>query len=276
MEKKSSSGSSPAVMRIDKILTFLASQSEGSSLSTICKTLGLPRSSASRLVDGLAAHDYITLLESRKVYVLGSKISVLSTAMQKQLDLGSIAAPFMWNVCRALDETVKLNIVHESQTLVKSVAESERDFRIHVSEGTITPLYCGAANKILLTFAPQETQQMVFAMKKEQFTPTTLIKQEQLVLAMDKIRKVGFGFDNREYVDGVCAVGVPVFSANDTVSSALSIAFIDTPANQAKNKERIELLMEAAREISKKMGGVYPYTLNREIEHDIDYFRNIG
>lgn len=267
--------SSASVGRIDNIFSFLSTQAEGASLATISKTLDLPRSTAARLVDSLCFYHYLEFIPSRNAFILGPRMIDLAKTIQHQMDIVAIASPFLWKVRNALDESVKLNVVQEDKVLVKFVAESASDFRIHVSEGTLTPLYCGAANKVLLTFSPSDLQKKILDSPKEHFTATTLTEREQLSTAMNKIRQTGFGYDNTEYVDGICAVGVPVFSVSQDIAGALSIAFIDTPLNQTKNRARLELLMDAAQNITERLGGNYPYTLPDNCEKIIELYKNM-
>lgn len=262
-----------AIRRMHEVLIFLSSHPEGATLAEISIKLTLPRSSASRLVSSLTEYGYLHKPNQAKVYTLGYQIIHLAKVVQSRLDIVKVAQPFMETVNKELSEMVKLSVRQGSTVVVKRVVETLEDYRIRVSEGSTSPLYCGASNKVLLAFADLNTQESVMTLDRKKFTPNTITKSDDLKLNLERIRGYGFGYDDKEYVDGICAVAVPIFDFSNEVVASLSIPFIDTLTNHSKTLQRLQALFLAAKSASDEIGGEFPYRVETLSESAIDVFR---
>ena len=89
----------------------------------------------------------------------------------------------------------------------------------------------------------------------KQFTDATITSLEGLTAEMEKIRQRGYALDKGEHEEEVRCVAAPIF---DMFGKAIASISVSGPASRIdpveENQEMINLTLDAAANISKKMG----------------------
>jgi len=223
-------------------------------------------------MSSLNVYGYVQELDSRQGYVLGPTLLRWISPAKRTIDIKEAAQPHLEFLARRHSDVTKLTMVRDLSAVVVRVVESTADIRLHVSEGSVSPLYCGAANKALLAFAPGDVLQDVLLSPKEAFTSTTLVDNMRLLQTLKVIRACGFAYDDGEYVAGVNALAVPIFAGGTSVIGAFSMAYMTSNDHNEKLKERLDSLVEAAVAVSKEYSSAHPYELDLNPETRVARF----
>jgi DNA-binding IclR family transcriptional regulator len=88
------------------------------------------------------------------------------------------------------------------------------------------------------------------------FTENTIVRKEDLLAKIDKIRMQGFSFSYGEQDEGTLGISFPVFDRNATVVAALSVSGPVTRLSGANREHARQRAEETAREISAELGYV--------------------
>ena len=99
--------------------------------------------------------------------------------------------------------------------------------RIQFMIGTRVPLHCTASGKLFLSHLPgEQMSSFIENLNLEQKTENTLTTAKSLMSALvkiSKIRKERVGADNKEFVDGMVSVVVPILDRRNRFFATLSI-----------------------------------------------------
>ncbi|MGN5480691.1 IclR family transcriptional regulator [Cupriavidus basilensis] len=111
--------------------------------------------------------------------------------------------------------------------------------------GVHVPLHCTASGKLFLSAMNRlEQQQTLKYLPLTANTPRTISDPVLLEAELDRVRTRGIGVDNEEFVQGMCAVAVPVRQPGTSNGQGRVIAAIACHAPTARKP--LEALMRAA------------------------------
>ncbi len=250
----------PAVDRMHEIFHYLLSNPSGRTVRQISEDLRIPRSSLYRLVAVLEHYRYLQMIDAQQVCVLGPAFIPLARSANERLDLVEMTRPYMKRLAEQVNETVKLSVVKTGVVEVVSRVETGQDFKISVNPGVLFPIHAGAASKALLAFLPEADRVALVDKPLSKYTESTITDYTKLRKILQEIRESCVSYDFEEHTEGIAAVGCPVFNFLQEAVGALSIPFIASKKNLAEQavQHRATCLMETARIITTRLGGVYP------------------
>ena len=132
--------------------------------------------------------------------------------------------------------------------------ESSRSIRYTVALGTVRPLYCSAAGRVLLAFA--DPAYITRYLKRAPFTPLTkqtLTRGADLRRLLPQIREQKLAITVGEVSSDVAGFAAPIFDREGRVIAALTMA---APVSRtlANPKDFATLIREAAESISFGLG----------------------
>lgn len=142
-----------------KILETLSRSDEARGVSDIARELELTKSNIHRLLQTLAASDYV-FSENGK-YRLSSKMWALGAEAMSKLDFRRVALPEMRALAETTSETVHLSIYDHSEVIYLEKIDSPQPIRAYTKVGGRAPAYCVATGKVLLAFQDPETIESV-------------------------------------------------------------------------------------------------------------------
>jgi IclR family transcriptional regulator, KDG regulon repressor len=225
-------------------------------LVEISSQIGLNPSSTYRLLVTLEDSGFIEQDTQTGRYRLGLACLRLASAFQVQNDLRKIALPVMQQLRDVFKETVHLARLVGSEViyLEKLVALLPIGI-IGVPPGGRAPAYCTALGKVMLAYQPvDEVRQMYAATTFKPFTVNTIRSVDQLLPALEEIRRCGYAFDNEEIDIGVKCVAAPIHNSHHHSIGALSVSG-PKPRMDVLVRDRglIDALVDASRQISEHL-----------------------
>ena len=131
-------------------------------LADVAEALGMPKSSAHRLLTELAVHDMLRRDDAGR-FLLGPRLLSWGVAAELSYDLRGIAEPHMRQLSHASGESVNLHVIQADHRVCIAAVRGTENLFPHVAIGEALPLGVGASGKVLLAFCPGSQQDEVIA-----------------------------------------------------------------------------------------------------------------
>lgn len=188
------------------VAVLRALEQEGSSLGTLAKATGLPRSTVQRIVDSLAAEN---LVETGDTGVRPGW-GLQQLAQKGQSMVAQRVRPHLQALFEATHETVDISTFHGRQVTFLDRIISDQELRVVPINDRPRPLHAMANGKAMLSCL---NDRQLAAMLPDPFTPLTahtVSSLADLKAELRMIRSDGFSYDREEHVVGICAIGTPL------------------------------------------------------------------
>lgn len=230
------------IARAAEMLRRLAAEPNGLTLIELATRVGLPRSTAHRIVRALSQEGFVRTAPSGKLRIGPSLIGI---AVSSRRDLRHEAGPFLERLCHELHETVDLAVLDGGEVLFIDQYISRRALRVVAEIGARFPLHCTANGKALLAaLAPEETERLVPQQIKA-YTEFTITDRAVLFRELDEVRATGVAFDHEEHTVGVSAVAT---SVRDAAGTLAAITVVMPSARLQGNEGQIAAALARARD----------------------------
>jgi len=241
------------------ILELIADH-RGIGIREIAQRSGLPPATVHRIVAALSKRGYLNKDNRSHRYALSPKFMALGERVQQQIDIVSVAKPFLEELMAATRENANLCIRNGSKIVyVDQVASPDHNLQIFTKLGASAPLYASGVGKVFLAHVSDaEFDDYVKTVDLHPFTAHTKTTAAALQKEVAAIRQAGYGVDDEERELGVRCVAAPVFDHTDRIVAAISVS----GAVQRIPRQRLTALgkqvLTCARHISTAMGNIDP------------------
>ena len=216
-------------------------------LQSIANRVGLPKSTAFRLVHSLEHAGYLVRLDNQQ-YCLSPKFLRLAGLVHCALDIRSVASSVMEEAARASGETVTLNAARGRERVCLDVVDTPSPLAAIAKPGQHVPLVDGATAKLLLAFLPRTDfkEAVSYAARVSGQAHPALLSE------LERVRSAGYAVTHGERVSGMSAVAAPV---RDTGSVRYCIAIAGPTARmKPRISEHIRTATRAGEEVSRRLG----------------------
>jgi DNA-binding IclR family transcriptional regulator len=211
--------------RVVAILDLLGSSDNSMSLAEICQRMGLHKSTAHRALMALERTGMIERAPASR-YRLGLKLYDMGSRAVEQIDLRSRVHPHLRKLALRVNETVHLGVLHRTRVVyIDKVEPINRRVCISSRTGTSNPVYSTSLGKSILAYLPtEEAAKTVAKIQFTGFTLKTITSREELLEALDRVRRRGYAVDDEEMEIGTRCVGAPILDASGHPIAAVSIS----------------------------------------------------
>jgi DNA-binding IclR family transcriptional regulator len=205
-----------------------------------------------RICNSLEAGQLVTKA-GEKTYVLGPAIKRLAQAVPQGFDLVSLARPAINTLAAELKLSAKLSVLDQGSALVVLSAMAPTEYVVSTQVGRRFPLHAGAASKVIAAYMSADELASVLPQKLERHTQQTITTKSMLKAELAEVREAGYACDHGEFVEGVQAIGAPVFGPDGKCVAALSVPFF-MDEQQERRDHVLQLVLEGAAKISSALG----------------------
>lgn len=251
----------PAIDRAIRVLyLFKNSDKKEYGVSEISRILHLNKSTVHNILNTLTHHKFLEQNEITRSYRLGPALAELGSLVHSQLDVREAARPYLRRLMERTNATFLLGIFDGKAITIVDKEEPQADVRIAASIGMKIPFCAGAFGRAFLAYFPLETvDQLLADPGLKAFTPTSITDPGQYRAALAAVRAQGYAVDDtEEYLRGVSAISVPIFapaaSGERQVAAVMTLVGFSSQFTPAAIAEFTSWLVEAAHEISEKLG----------------------
>lgn len=243
-----------AIDRAVMILKCFSEKRQELRLSDIADELDLNRSTAHGIISTLKYHGLIDQDEITQKYRLGLFLMELGNIINNSLDIRSISAPIIEEVCNEIEETVHIGALDNHEIIYIDKMESTQSMRIFTTIGARNPAYSTGVGKVMLAYLDEEQLLDALPESLEKFTEKTITDKDKLMHELAKVREKGYSMDNEENIAGLTCVAAPIFDQFGKVKYGISISGPTIRMTEEKIVKAIDLVKKAAEQISKELG----------------------
>jgi len=258
MSKKASPGQYN-IRVVEKTFRVLGVLSDGKprTLTEIGRELGINTSTTFRLVATLKDYKYLELDELTGKYRLGIACLELSRSYQAGSELLRVAQRELENLRETTKETIHLAVLDGMEIIYLEKLDGLHAIGLMISRvGRRAPAYCTGVGKALLSqVAPETILENTNWDTLKRFNDRTIVDPDKLLEHLEAVRQRGFALDEGEHESEVRCVAAPIFDQTGEAVAAISVSGPRSRMEPiGQNEELIRLTMQAAQNISAKLG----------------------
>lgn len=223
--------SAPASLcSIDKamiVLDYLVRRGDATRLSDIARQTRIAKSTVHRLLSVLEAHEAVGRHGS--TYALGAKMQPLAEAgrsmrRRRDLMLKLLVTPQMAELFEATHHAVSLAVLRHTTVHCLQTIHPARHIPYLLRTGTIAPVHCTAAGKLLLAFDRHGLFETIRDTNLPAFTEHTITDVFELEQEIADIRRSGVAFCRGERLDGYSAIAASIDGKDGSTVASLTVS----------------------------------------------------
>ena len=227
----------------------------GVTLTELSQQVGLPSSTAHRLLTTLEQERYVRFDAEGKLWSIGVQAFVTGSTFTKTRSLIGLARPHMRHLMEDSGETVNLAVENEGQAVYLSQVECRQMMRAFARPGSRVPLHCSAVGKAILSaMSDKSLSKILHKHGMPRVTVKTIDTPTALRAELERVRVAGYAVDDEEHAVGLRCISAPVFDDTGDVIAAISILGPMARIVDVRVGELGSLVLEASRAVSAEMG----------------------
>jgi DNA-binding IclR family transcriptional regulator len=240
----------PTNLRLLMIAEIIADAGRPLTPSEINQHLGLPKPSIHRLCQTLISEGFLTRDSDPRRLQPARRLRRMASGLLSSSDTSIARHQVLMEVASKVNETTNLVVPEEAGMRYLDRVETEWAFRVQLPVGTNVPFHCTASGKTYLaSLEPLRRARFVDTLKLEARTANTFTDGNSLLGELDKVAAQGYAVDNREFIDGMVAIAVPIYLPDERYFGALAFHGPDIRMNLDTAVDQIPVLKEGARKI---------------------------
>lgn len=253
------SGQVQSLSRALRLLNALAWHPQGITLSEVAVKVGLPTSTAHRLLTTLQNERFVRFDGERSLWQIGVQAFRVGSAFTRGRDLAAIARPFMRRLMEQCGETVNLAIPDRSEIVHLAQVECQKMMRAIAGPGGRSAYHASAAGKALLSVLPEsDRKQILSTLELKRETPRTITSPDDLKKELAATQARGYAVDNEENAVGLRCVAAVVYDEHGAALAALSISGPAARITESRLATLGSAVAGVADEITAELGGMKP------------------
>jgi IclR family acetate operon transcriptional repressor len=246
------------VQALDRGLALLSglARRERATLTELALGVGMPASSAHRLLATLLRHGLVEFEEGTQNWRVGVEAFRIGSVFLHRANVVDAARETMRRLVETTGETANLAIADADDVVFVSQIETSHPIRAFFRPGARGPMHASGAGKALLATLPwAEVERLLTRRGLPEYTPRTLTTPQALQAALEAIRAQGWALDDEERHLGMRCVAAAVHGPGGEAAAGLSVS---GPAARLPDRVVSELgpvLRRAAGDVSALIGG---------------------
>ncbi|MDF2670686.1 MAG: IclR family transcriptional regulator [Paenibacillus sp.] len=236
--------------RVLDIFELFAEEQDTLSLMDISRKLGMPTSSAYKLLQNLLNRGYLETDKHGKMFRLGYKLFEIGSKVSLNRDYATEFQHVAQRIINDINESVFLSIRNGDKVLYIAEKQSTHPVRFVSHMGMQLPLHATAMGKVLLSgMSDEEIVQLYPDGELGKLTEQTLSHLDELLEQLQKIRQDGLAFSSGESVQGIQCVAAPITNASNEIVAAMSVSI---PLSRV-DKDTWQLVVDAVRQGAREL-----------------------
>ncbi|MGM0397206.1 MAG: IclR family transcriptional regulator [Bacillota bacterium] len=218
------------VLTIEKaleVMEILAEEGfqEGLGVSELSVKLDIGKSTVHRILETLAARNYIEQDPETKKYRLGWRLFEIGNIIPQQRNLSNVDISILQELCNKYEETVNLGVRVEDSVVTISKVSAKTSLIANLQIGAREPLHATAMGKALISdMTREEVINILGEGPYRSFTSFTITGIDELMEELRRIRKQGFSMDDEEVSPGLTCIAMPVRNYDNEIVAAISVS----------------------------------------------------
>lgn len=238
-----------------RILELFTVDSPHWGITDISRELRLNKSSVFRILQTLEEKGYVRQNPVDKSYMLSAKFLWLGTVVASQMDILNQSKNEIETLWKRTQGTVVVRVREKSELITVAIRESPQALRVSHRVGTRVNFNWGAIGKAIFAYLPDdEMEEFLKANPLVKFTSRTITSTQSFLDQLGQVRRSGFAYSDQEALQGVRAVGAPIFDVSGKPFAGISIGLPVFLFPKSRVAELGKLVRRSADRISKNLG----------------------
>ncbi|MCW8113804.1 IclR family transcriptional regulator [Yersinia intermedia] len=233
---------------VDVYQLFLKNGNE-LTVTYLVNELGMPKSSASRLLKQMADHGLLEKNKNAPIYRPGTIILEIAHRLRFAHPFIDLVLTSLNDISRDTGFTSYASVLDGDQVRVAHARLGTQMIQVVTQPGTLLPVMDTSTGRVLLTRAKPEIQNLFLSK-----VPT---RQEWLKQELEQIHKQGWASSINEFVSGVASVSSAVYDPIRDESIALCLSMPAAQVNDEFVKKLAGIVYAHASKIGSSVGDPY-------------------
>jgi IclR family acetate operon transcriptional repressor len=256
-EEADKTGQVQSLTRALSLLETIARSHDGLTLTEVAQTVGLPPSTAHRLLTTLQQARFVRFDPLSSVWQIGMQAFVVGNAFARTRDVLMMARPVMRRLMEESGETVNLYVTDEGEAICMGQVECRQMMRAIARPGGRVRMHCSGVGKAMLAFLPERDVARVLERHGlPRVTERTLVTPKTLRADLEQVRARGYAVDDEEHAVGLRCVAAPILDEHGTPLAALSVSGPTARIPDHQVSLLGAMVTEAARAVTAEVGGL--------------------
>lgn len=239
--------------RYAAVLDAISARPGGLSLTETMQATGLPRGTVHRLLGALQEVGYLQNRDSRKVYVLGQRLTRLLHLGIPPASVDAVARPILDGLVEKLGETAFLARLAGDRVESFATAVPSHQGQSHVHPGRDMPIHAAASAKAIFAFQEAPLIERALERPRIRYTDDTRIDADHVRKDLETVRRKGYAVCANELDPGVLSYAVPVKMEGAGVLYSVGVVGLCPRLARYSESQLAGDLREAARSISARL-----------------------
>lgn len=212
----------PAVTHAFAVLDALAGRSGGMRFGELVEELGVPKSSAHRLLATMC-----DLGATRKTrdghFVIGPRMATYTEQLD---DVHSRLIGAFYGLAEQIrdrqDETVQLAVLSGTDVMFIAYVDTTKPVRLHTRVGRHLPAHASASGKALLAFQDESALRVVLRTGLPRLTDATIGTEDEFRRVLGEVRQNGYAAEVEEMTSNLSCFAAPVLDRSGSAVAAVT------------------------------------------------------
>lgn len=228
--------------------------------------MNLPRATVHGLVRTLVNNGFLRQDPETRKYLLGFKIYELGTILTSTLEINRKANDHAHSLAKKTRLDARISVWDVDSALL-TLGVSGRSLPFFQWIGPRLPAYCSASGRAMLAHFEKTAVEDYFGRANlVPYTSGTITDRDKILEQLDITRQRGFSMEREELIQGLVAIGAPIFDQGGLLIAAISLSGDKDRFLKKELKMLGRELVHAATMISRGMG-YYPEEFRGSASH---------
>ncbi|WP_271614991.1 IclR family transcriptional regulator [Bradyrhizobium sp. CCBAU 51627] len=269
LEKRSARSRGPAsgevttVQRALNLLRVIGASEKPIGVNEIARRLGKHASAVSRTLATLEHNGFVEREAETGRFVLGVELIALASTLLAELDVVSVARPYLEELAESSRETASLSLWNKVEAINIEHVLGPGSIKHVAAPGRRNPAHCTATGKAMLSQMPNSTLEDVLAVGLVSYTERTITDVDMLERELSSIRARGYAVNVGEFIPEIASIAAVIYDRRGRVAAAIAVTMPVFHFTQQSEQQLAPLVVNAATTISRRLGYVAPRSGDR-------------
>jgi DNA-binding IclR family transcriptional regulator len=204
------------MLRIMRVIEVVGESVLPVSVAQISQRAEIPKATLTRMVNALISSGYLAHVPGSNKIIPGPKSSQMALHVLGNSSFRRGCKSVLREAVHYLGETCNLTARDGDSVMYIERVETVEPLRMHLEPGMRAPLYCTAGGKLFLSQLDlTEIDRYLSTHSINPRTHSTIADKSQLKAELLRLKKLGIGLDNEEFIVGMVGIAVPVRAKKD-------------------------------------------------------------
>src|SRR5437868_2059297 len=252
-------GGVQSVDRALQIMEALAEDDEGYRLTDLAIRIGLPPSTAHRLLTTLENRRFVQFDREESKWHIGAQSFVVGSTFTRRRNCAAQALPYLRKLRDQTRETANLAVVDDESIIVVSRIESREIMRsLTKVGGRVAMIASGLGKAVLATYSNEDVSAIIHHHGMPRLTEKSIVRPGDLFKELEKVRRQGYAIDDEEACMGLRCIAAVVYNDCAEPLAAISVSGMTSRLTDERLPMLGQTVRDVAAELTVALGGAMP------------------